>query len=252
MRGLRSLISRIVAIVVLLGVVALAATSISIVPPLSGKVTTLSGRPLPGAYLAYLYKGSRFNFVDSLSYYRPGGLLRTDATATYDVPGFMHIHRPLDGGLVPWIEWIYVPKLHHFFGPIAPATETIPGLMENDRSGGVVRLADLTDDPERWSQTIRRLDNAIRVLFAETTDRTPQVPATDAVREELRTHLQQEFRAFMQRYENAPRSLPDLSRVRYLTEDERRARFQQMQEDRQREPLWGHLMERLWPELAER
>jgi hypothetical protein len=80
-----------------LGAIALAAVSMSIVPALSGTITTLDGGAVSEAYIAYRHKGSRFNFVDTLSYYRPGEVLQTDATASVDVPGFLQVHYPWDG-----------------------------------------------------------------------------------------------------------------------------------------------------------
>lgn len=243
-------IVRILTVVVILGVLAVAVASISVVPALSGKITALDGRAVSEAYIAYRYKGSRFNFVDTLNYYRPGEVLLTGATATFYVPGFLQPHFPLDGPLVPWIEWVYVPDLHHFFGPIAPATETIPGLIENDRSNHVVRLANLVDDPERWSGTIRDLERVIYASQAEPVNPDAVIHITEAQRQALRQHCDREFVEFMQRHANTPRTIPDMPDLPNLPEEERRERIERVRKDFERYPLWGPYMEDRWPELA--
>lgn len=248
----RSWFVRVLTVALVGTALAITAVSISIVPSLSGTVTDLEGRSVAKAFVAYRYKGSRFNFVDSLSYYRPGEVLLTDANASYDVPGFVQLHQPLDGELVPWIEWVYVPELHHLFGPIAPATETRPGLVENDRTNRVVRLADLTDDPERWSQTIRELDRLSYAAHAEAADSSSQIEMTEAVRVSLRQCLQTEFDQFLERHADTPRGMPDMPDLEYLSEEERRGRIERVLQDLERNPLWGPHMEDLWPELAAR
>lgn len=150
---------------------------------------------------------------------------------------------------MPWVEWVYVPELHHFFGPIDRRTETIPGVMQNESSLAVVGLADLTEDPERWSRTIRELDSAIRRLQEGPGDEPPYVRASEPLRSALRAHLRDEYRAFMQRYATTQRAVPELPTIPGMSEAERRARERNIRQALEREPLWGQLMKRLWPEL---
>ena len=137
--------------------VIVAVACVAFTPRFPGRVEALDGRSLTGAHVAYRYRGSRFNFVDSLSYERAGGVLRTSADGSFVIPGLWHLRKPLDGRLEPWIEWVYVPQLHHAYGPIAKLTESRPGLMEVDWQSGRIRLADLSDDPEGWERTVQLL-----------------------------------------------------------------------------------------------
>lgn len=92
---------RVVAVVLSLAAVGLAITSISRAPTLSVRLTTFAGESLPGAFVAYRYKGYRFNFVDSLTYYRSGKAIQTDDAGQFEIPGFIEFHPPLDTGLAP-------------------------------------------------------------------------------------------------------------------------------------------------------
>jgi hypothetical protein len=205
-------------------VVALAAT-VSYAPALDGRVESLAGGAAPGAYVTYSYRGSRFNFVDSLSYARPGGVVRTDAAGAFSIPGFLHVHRPLDGRLEPWIDWVYAPELHHAFGPVGPLTESVSGLIEVDWARGLIRLADLTADPERWSRTIELLEREGRMEDARA-----------------------EYRTLLARHAGTPRAMPDAPHLRYLPEVEREARLAEMRQEIEREPLWGAYLEQRWGE----
>lgn len=98
---MRTFVLRAAVIVLLLAAGGLVLTSVSRVPPLSARLTALDGRPLPGAFVAYRYKGHRFNFVDSLTYDRPGKALQTDDAGRFQIPGFIELHPPLDSGLTP-------------------------------------------------------------------------------------------------------------------------------------------------------
>jgi hypothetical protein len=134
-----------------------AVACVAFTPRFSGRVEALDGRSLTGAHVSYRYRGSRFNFVDSLSYERPGGVLRTGADGSFEIPGLWHLRKPLDGRLQPWIEWVYVPEFHHAYGPIGPLTDSRPGLTEVDWQRGSIRLADLSADPEGWERTVQLL-----------------------------------------------------------------------------------------------
>jgi len=184
--------------------------------------------------------------------YHSGKVLQTGATASFDVPGFLQVHFPLDGPLVPWIEWVYVPDLHHFFGPIAPERETIPGLMENDRSNHAVRLASLADDPGRWSQMIRDLDRVSYASHAKPANPDSVIHMTKAQREALRQHRDREFAEFMQQHADTPRAIPHMPDLQYLSAEERRERIERIQKDLERDPLWGAYMDDRWPELSGR
>lgn len=247
---MRTLALRAAAVVLLLAAVGLATVSISRVAPLRVRLTNLDGEPLTGAFLAYRYKGYRFNFVDSLTYYRPGEVVRTDDAGQFEIRGFLELHPPLDSGLAPWIEWVYVPELHHFFGPIGARSESRPGRVEIDWEQGVLRFADLGEDPVGWSRTIGDFEQEVQPSHAETARGEPRYVMPDVMRETLNVHLREELRAFMKRHATTPRVARTIPNHRGMGEEERAARDRAIGESLEREPFWGQLMRRRWPELA--
>lgn len=225
----------------LLLIAAVAVTSVSVVPSRTGTLLDASGRPLEGAYVAYSYRGYRFNFVDTLTYERPGKIVRTDARGEFKTRGFVHVHPPLDSALMPWIEWVYAPRLHFAFGPLAFWRASIPGVLEIDAEHDVAKLSDLTENPEWWSRTIDELYGQVGYALLS----NERVPASKAIRRELLEHLREEYRAFMERHAETPRKMPEPVNLRYMTEEEREKSLAQIRESYEREPLWGQLMERL-------
>jgi len=57
----------------------IAAASISIAPETKGKLLDDKGDPVEGVYIVYYYRGYRFNLVDSITYWRPGSIIRADS-----------------------------------------------------------------------------------------------------------------------------------------------------------------------------
>lgn len=243
-----SRLRRIALVLALLLVAAVAATTVSVVPSRTETLLDASGRPLEGAYVAYSYKGYRFNFVDTLTYHRPGAILRTGAHGEFKTPGFVHVHRPLDNALKPWIEWVYVPELHFAFGPLAFSRDPIPGVLECDAERRVAKISDLTENPEWWSRTLDELDSLVSYALLA----NKLVPASEATRQELLGHLREEYRAFMERHAETPRELIEPGYLRYKPEEERQKILAKIREGYEREPLWGQLMERRFRELSER
>ncbi len=240
---------RIAASVAVCAAAAFVWASISRVPTLELRLESFSGEPQPWAYIAYRYQGSRFNFVDSLSYWRRGEVTRSDAEGHFVIPGFFEWHPPLDSGLDPYVEWIYVPGRHHVlgFGRIREHSEGVEGRTRIDIDAGVLQIADFGDDPVRWSQSIDSLESEIRRLDrAEGAD----THASEAVRDELRTHLRAEFTAFMARHADTPRESTESNFTRSLSPEERGERERNFAESLRREPHWGDLMTRIHRDLA--
>lgn len=246
-RRKRSWLRRTALAFALLLVAAVAATTVSVVPSRTFTLQDASGRPLEGAYVAYSYKGYRFNFVDSLTYHRTGAILRTNARGEFETPGFVHVHRPLDSALKPWIEWVYVPELHFALGPLAFSREPIPGVLEVDAERRVAKISDLTENPEWWSRTLDELDRLVSYDLLS----NDLVPASEAMRQELLGHLREEYRAFMERHAETPRELTEPEYLRYKPEEERQKILAKIRESYEREPLWGQLMERRFRSLLE-
>jgi hypothetical protein len=213
------------------------------------RLESFSGEPLLGAYVGYRYQGSRFNFVDSLSYWRRGEVIRTDAEARFEIPGFIELHPPLDSGFHPYIEWLYVPELHHVFGPITRRSDGVEDFMKIDHSWGVVQLADFTDDPLRWMQSMRRLES---IAYRLEDPEGPRVYASKTIQNELEEHVRREFAAFMARHSETPRTFPETMYTRHLSPEERAERESAFAESIEHEPLWGQHMLRMWPQFAPR
>jgi hypothetical protein len=243
----RSCLLRVLVVLVALSLVLTVVLTVSVAPGWRGLLVDLRGEPLQGAFVAYYWKGYRFNLVDSITYQRPGTILRTDSEGRFRIRGFVHLHRPLDSRLSPWITLVYVPRLHHAFGPLASATESIPGRVEIDREGTLVRaaLADLSEDPDRWSRSMELLYS----LIAYDLDPDPgDYKASASVRRELAGHLVLDYAAFVQRHASTPRSIdPDSAAyLDTLSPEEREERLTARRVQLEREPLWGQWMERLW------
>lgn len=243
-RKLRWLRRILLALLLVFGV-AVAVTSVSVVPGRTFTLLDTSGRPLEGAYVAYSYKGYRFNFVDTLTYHRPGAILRTDARGEFKTPGFVHVHPPLDTALKPWIEWVYVPQLHFALAPFAFSRDPIPGVLEVDPRRRVAKISDLTENPEWWSRTLDELDRQVGYALLS----NERVPATEALRQELFGHLREEYHAFMERHAETPREMTEPAYLRYKPEEERQKILAEIRKSYEREPLWGQLIERRFQKL---
>lgn len=240
-----SRIRRVLLVLLALVLVVAVASTVSVAPGLEGKLVDVRGEPLAGAYVAYYWKGYRFNFVDSITYERPGTILRTDAKGRYRIRGFVHLHRPLDSRLSTFIALVYVPELHHAFGPLARQTESIPGRVEIDRDVAATTLAELTDDPAHWSRSMSSLYSLIACELGPEKTRY-RVPAS--VRRELAIHLLQDYAAFMERHASTPREIdPDsAASLAYLSPAEREERLETWRARIEREPFWGQWMARMW------
>lgn len=229
--------------------IVIAATTISRAPTTAYRLVDDAGEPVAGAYIAYYHKGYRFNFVDTLTYERPGTILRTDAEGRFEIAGFWHLHRPLDRGLVPFILVAYAPRLHHAFGPIAELSDPVPGRFDIDRERGLLELVEVTDDPEAWSRSLGLLDTLITYELAAS-DRCRLDRRAQALRPELAEHLLREYEAFMARHGSTPRQLA--APPSYLPEEERAQRLARAQEQLEQEPFWGQVVERRFRRDLER
>lgn len=224
-----------------------AAACVSSAPEVTGRLVDMRGQPAAGAFVAYYYSGHRFSTAHPVTYERPGAIVRTDAAGTYRIPGLVHVRRPLDGPLAPSIELVYVPRLHHAFGPLAGATASQPGLVEIDRARRVVAVADVSGMPHRWLRSIDQLYGLIRFGLGRTKEGRPSYRVPAAVRRELAAALAQEYGAFLAAYGGVRREMePDDAHVRMLPAAEQERVRQRRRDDVEREPLWGPHVERLW------
>jgi len=204
---------------------AVAVSSISRAPESSGTLLDDTGNPVEGAYIAYFHRGYRFNFVDSITYRRPGAIIRTDAAGAYRIDGFWHVHLPLDRKLTPWIDVVYSPRLHHAFGPLVPGKTVISGRVASDDARQATVISDLSGDPWQWYRSMQQVSILIRDLEPGTT-RQVRYSAPLAIRQALALHLLQEYADFMARYAETPRGAVKPSGGNAS--------------------LWGPFMQRMW------
>ena len=70
----------------------------------------------------------------------------------------------LDRKLSPWIEFVYIPKLHHAFGPLVPGKSSFPGRVAFDEKNQATVFFDFSDKPYEWSRSLVELYAMIRQL----------------------------------------------------------------------------------------
>src|SRR5687768_10602413 len=78
-------------------VAAVLASCAAFTRPRTVHLRSASGEPVRRAFVAYYYDSAIFNFVDSLSRYYPGRLIRADDEGRAEIPGRWGIKSPLDG-----------------------------------------------------------------------------------------------------------------------------------------------------------
>lgn len=200
-----------------------------------------SGAPVPDAWIAYHHHRDRFNFVDSLGWVTPGGLLRSDAGGTVRIPARLGLKPPLDSRSRIRLDLVYAPRLHYARGPVVPEGEV------------VLVLDDLAADPELWERALDRLYSAVRFQFwppdtaGDGRDRRNVRVAPEEL-DPLVEAVGVEYGAFLAQHADTPRAPPDAEQMRGWT-PEQHAR---MQEDLAQRPLWGQHMAQRWQRDIER
>lgn len=125
---------RILAIIFLALAAALLASSLGVVMPRSFQDVGPDGAPAE-TWVAYVYRGYRLNFVDSISWTTTGGIVRTNGQGVVHLPMLVYWKVPFDGWLRHDVRTIYAPALH------ATRNERLPD------NGAVLTIPDNTADP---------------------------------------------------------------------------------------------------------
>ena len=224
--------------------VVMAFASLSKVPAARWQFSGPKGKPVDRVLVAWSYQGTRFNFVHSVTYEKPGGVADLKNGGVLKLGGFFELHRPLDGGLEPWIEIVYVPELHNAFGPIGKSSDVETANRKLEVENHRIVITDLVDDPQSWT---RSLDTVCSFVVAE-------LSAKEAMTAERKRDLAVwagvllvDYQKFLERYAEVKRAIPaDPPFWRGLPEAEIVERRKSMIERIAREPLWGPYMERMW------
>jgi hypothetical protein len=231
--------------VVALAVVLLLASVVHVTPPRRLRIVDQGGRPLAGAWLAYHFHGHRFAVVESLTWQRPGGMVRADANGEVRLPARVHLRMwPVDTGPDRSFDLVYAPSLHNAEGPLGDGTGGRSGRLAVRPDG--FALADLTGDPEEWATSLYRLHGYVRYTLAGGADeRRP--PGHLAALAALAAALAGEYTAFQRTWGASARTVPPPpEHLRYAADEERRRWRETAAAHVAREPLWGPYMARLW------
>jgi len=212
------------------------------------RIVREDGSPVAGAYGACFYSGYRFNFVDSISYERPGRIVRSDAGGRLSLPHRLYRKGPLDTYATGHLLLLYAPELHHA-RRVWSLAESPEETHEGRVRGGRIELRDLREDPAAWERSLDELHSFLRheVVGAFESRRPPRVHVTAAVARELARHLRSEVEAFARRHAATPREPPPSTPYfESHTPEEQRAILSRIGQDLAREPLWGPRISRRW------
>jgi hypothetical protein len=237
----------------LLLVLLLAAASVSVNMARTFEVVDGAGVPLDPAYIVYSRIGSRLNPVHPVTYRASELVLeRSDRTGRITIPSAVNVHLPfpIETHSSPWIELVYVPRMHNAWGQFNAGSPSRRGLFEIDstRRRGIV--ADLSGEPQLWQGTMSNLSSVIQRLVWRPPEKAPlrqTDPASAALARELIEHFRQEYDAFLARYGDEARPRPDMPPYLSGSSDEEKRRWSESVEtDLAREPRWGMLITRLF------
>jgi hypothetical protein len=222
---------RIVAVVLLLLAAGLLASSVGVVMPRSFRVVGPTGAPAT-AWAAYDYEGQRLNFVGSLVWDRPGGIVRADDNGAIRLPMLVYLKAPLDGWLTHRVRLIHTPALHATLHEHRPA------------GGTALKFQDYTAAPAAWGHTFDEIYSLVAYdLMLSTHERYAVEPKTV---KELARLVVDDYRALLAAHGETPRIVPeDIPGHLQFASDEDRAEWRErMRREIEREPTWGAYLER--------
>lgn len=235
-------------IVVLLPVLAFALAQVGCSPGRTLVVLGPDGTPVTDAWAAYHYRGHVFNFVDSLTYERQGGIRRSDARGRIKIPSRLYHKGPFDTYGSLWIDLLYAPDLH-LARALPVADSGIAGEITIRPGTHELVLSDLSDDPEAWERTLDELFDllAYELLPGLSGQRPPRVAASPAQARELARCVRAEYDALLARHAATPRQPPP--RTPYFDSRppaEQQEILERIREDLARDPLWGPWLVQEW------
>jgi hypothetical protein len=182
-------------------------------PSLKMQVLDENGTPIVGAYVVYGYTGIESKIVDWDYYRRPGTIAQTDMDGNFSISPSIHMRTPFfQYKLYPEIYAIYDPKTH--------CVGILPSKIWLDRQDvskefkkhywwfdtkkvdgiDVLIFNDVTDDPAKWSGSIRQLIKAFK--YGDVVGHWNGWEAPFEQRKQLYNCLTHEYRTFINKYGN--------------------------------------------------
>jgi hypothetical protein len=231
----------------------LAAASVSVAPGRTFQLVDVGGAGLDPSYIAYSYVGHRLNFVHPVSYRASRlALARSDAAGSVSVPPAVHPHLPFPLQTHPAlrVEMVYAPRMHNAWGQLSEGSPSVPGIFEIDAGRRRAVVADLSGRPEEWEGSLRNLSSMIHQLMSARPGEPPlreADPASAALVRELLGHFREEYRAFLERYDEVARPWPEMPVwARSSSAEEQRSWRTTIEKHLALEPRWGILIRRLF------
>ena len=225
-------------------IVALALSMIGYAPPRVLDLKNAANRAVAG-YAAYYHFVDRFSTVHSTQRFVSGRILHADAQGQIHIPGRFMLKGPLDDWPEAHVFFVYAPDQHNAI-PSLPDVG-IPGVMEIDGAKSVIKLHDVSDDPNHWLWSLERLYSSVRYdLWPERDSTSARAWADHATLARLVQHVEEEHRAFYDRYRDTRRALPSEADMKWWTPQERIERLRALQTDLEREPDWGSYLDEHW------
>ena len=228
---------RLIALVLL---VLLAAASLSYTSGYTLDLVDSGGRPQTG-YALYNHQGYSLNPVHPVSYNATRfTVVRSDDHGRLRIPAAFHVHWPFPLQTHPRlrIAMIYVPHSHNAWARIvqrSPASEA--GVWQMTARNRAM-VFDVSDRVELWAGTLSNLSFFMSDAVRDA-DRSTAAPLL-----ELIGHFRAEYKAFLERYNDAPRPLPPMPQ---LFGDEEKRRWKEMADaDLSKRPTWGMEIRRLY------
>lgn len=232
----------------LLPVMLLLAAQVGFSPTTRWTVLRSDGAPVEGALVVFHYYGHRFNLVDSITYERSGGVVRSDGEGRVCLPWRLYRKGPLDTYARPWIDLLYAQELHFARG-LRLRNVALPGVFEPRQDGREIVLHDLADDPVEWEKSLHELHRLVAdLLYADPHRPAPaRAPEPDALEHELTLAVRTEYEALLARHRQTPREAPPSSPYfESRPRQEQEEILARIRADLAREPLWGPVLERDW------
>jgi hypothetical protein len=210
--------------------------------PRTVRVVDAAGRPLHGALLAYHFRGHRWATVQSLTWERPGQILRADEEGNVELPLRAHLRLwPLETGPERTIDLVYVPALHN---AVAPLGHGRPGRVDVD--GDRLVVADLAGDPDTWADSLAQLYSFLRYdLLGNHRDRWRR--GSPETVEDLANGVAAEYVAFQRAWGATPRRPPaPPAHLQLASAGDREAWERATAADLAYAPTWGLHMSTRW------
>jgi hypothetical protein len=207
-------------------------------------------QPVANVYVGYYHVIDRFSTSHSTQRVIPGKLLRSSEDGIVVIPNRVIAKSPLDSDPRLVIKLIYAPEFL-VASPVDTYSRGMPGAVVTGKGRGIIRLMDVSGDPDRWLRSLESLRS--NVLSEHNPDRSHRsresnIKVSTAEHRELAAALLQEFQLFMTRYHDQPRAYPKDEDTHHWTADERTARLEQLRTLFEREPTYGVLLDRTWRE----